>query len=144
MRVGDLMTASVQCCTANTPVQQVAALMLDNDCGLIPVVDDLNNGRVVGVVTDRDIVVRLLATGRNPLDATAADAMSGDIFTCTPQTSVDDCCSLMEERQVRRIPVVDEAGKIVGIVAQADVARQASKERTAEVVREVSQPGVGG
>ena len=141
MRVGDLMTANVRCCTPDTPLQDVAAMMVENDCGMIPVVDDFTQGRVMGVVTDRDMVVRLVAEGKNPLEWTAADAMSRDIVTCSPQTSIDDCCNLMEERQVRRIPVVDERGRIVGVVAQADVARLASEARTAEVVKEVSQPG---
>ena len=141
MRVGDVMTAHVRCCTPDTPLQQVASMMVENDCGLIPVVDDPTQERIMGVVTDRDIVVRLVAEGKNPLEWTAAEAMSRDVFTCTPQTSIDDCCTLMEERQVRRIPVVDERGRIVGIVAQADVARMTSIERTAEVVKEVSQPG---
>lgn len=140
MRVGDVMTVNVRCCTPDTPLQQVAAMMVENDCGLIPVVDTSNQERVMGVVTDRDIVVRLIAEGKNPLEGTAAQAMSRDVFTCTPQTSIDDCCSLMEERQVRRVPVVDERGRIVGIVAQADVALKTGHEQTAEVVKEVSQP----
>lgn len=140
MRVSDLMTRDVQSCTPSTPIQEVAAMMVSNDCGLIPVTDDTAQGRLLGVVTDRDIVVRLVAAGRNPLEATARDVMTNEVATCAPDTSVDACCDLMEQKQVRRIPVVDERGQIVGIVAQADVARQASESKTAEVVKEVSQP----
>lgn len=140
MRVGDVMSTHVQTCTPDTPLQDVAVMMITNDCGLIPVCDNPNDCRVMGVVTDRDIVVRLVAEGKNPIEMTAADAMTRDVFTCSPQTSIDDCCNLMEERQVRRVPIVDERGRLVGILAQADVARRASDERTAEVVKEVSQP----
>lgn len=140
MRVSDLMTANVQTCTPDMPLQDVAVMMITNDCGLIPVCDNPNDCRVMGVITDRDIVVRAVAEGKNPIEMIASDVMTRDVFTCSPQTNIDDCCDLMEQRQIRRVPVVDERGRIVGIVAQADVARQASEARTAEVVKEVSQP----
>ena len=103
------------------------------------VVEDEESMKLVGVVTDRDIVSRTVAEGRNPLEMTARDCMSSPVVTVTPETSVDDCCNTMEWNQVRRVPVVDGGG-CCGMVAQADIARQGSEHQTAEVVHDVSRP----
>ena len=113
--------------------------MVDCDCGCIPVVDSNDSKMPVGMITDRDITCRVVAQGRNPLDLTARDAMTSTVVSVTPETSLEECLNLMEESQVRRIAVVDDDGKICGIVAQADVARNADGEKTAEVVQEVSR-----
>jgi CBS domain-containing protein len=115
-------------------------MMVDCDCGEIPVVDDA--GRPVGVITDRDITCRAVAQGRNPLQLSAQDCMTGPALTVTPETSLADCCRLLEENQIRRVPVVDDTGCCIGIVSQSDVARHASKRTTAEVVQRVSEPSV--
>jgi CBS domain-containing protein len=94
----------------------------------------------VGVITDRDITCRSVAMGNNPLEMTAGDCMSSPCITVTPEMSVEDCCQVMEENQVRRVPVVDESGACCGIVAQADIAQHASKRETARVVKEISAP----
>ena len=139
MKVTDIMTKDPACCEPETALQEVAKLMLVNDCGEIPVVDSQRTMRPVGVVTDRDIVIRCVAEGKNPLEADAGDVMSSPVVTVTPEMDIDEVGDMMEEHQVRRIPVVDEAGAICGIVAQADIARHAHPREVAEVVREVSR-----
>jgi CBS domain-containing protein len=101
-------------------------------------------GKPIGVVTDRDIVCRVIAQGKNPADLKAADCMSKSVITATPDLDVADCARLMEQYQVRRLPVVDEQGVCCGMVAQADLARKAPRETTIEVVEEVSKPGAAG
>jgi CBS domain-containing protein len=143
MKVSEVMTDSPQCCTPETGLQQVAQMMVDCDCGCIPVVDGDESKMPIGMITDRDITCRVVAQGRNPLDLTAREAMSSTVVSVTPDTPLDECLDLMEESQVRRIAVVDSDGKICGIVAQADVARNADEQKTAEVVQQVSQASGG-
>ncbi|MFC5577642.1 CBS domain-containing protein [Lysobacter niabensis] len=138
MTVVSVMTPNPACCTTATPLRDVARMMRDNDCGQIPVVDE--SQRPVGVVTDRDIAMRVVAEGRNSNEATAADAMSKPVRTVTTDTSLTDCVCLMEAEQVRRVPVVDAEGRLAGIVSIADLALAGKQEATAEVVREVSEP----
>lgn len=140
MEVERIMTSDPACCTPDTPLQEVARLMVENDCGQIPVVDDQNNMRTVGVITDRDIVCRALARGDNPLTLTAEHVMTRPVLTVRPGTKVEECCRLMEERQVRRTPVEDDQGRCCGIVSLADIAQNLSEKTTGEVVRTVSQP----
>jgi len=139
MEVREVMTESPTCCTPETGLQEVAQMMVDCDCGCIPVVDSNDTKMPIGMITDRDITCRVVAQGRNPLDLTAREAMTSTVVSVTPDTSLEECLDLMEESQVRRIAVVDDDGKICGIVAQADVARNADDQRTAEVVQEVSK-----
>ena len=138
MLVQEIMTKNPACCTSETNLQEVAKMMVENDCGCIPVVDSESSKKPVGMITDRDITIRTVAEGKNPLDLTAADAMSNDAITVTPETSVEECCNLMENNQIRRIAVVDGNGGCCGMVAQADVAQYATTGQTAEVVKEVS------
>ena len=139
MNVKEVMTADPACCTSDMSLQEVAKLMVDNDCGCIPVVDDKNTKKPVGMITDRDITIRTVAQGRNPLDLTVSDAMTANAIAVTPLTSLEECCNLMEQHQVRRVAVVDEAGACCGIIAQADIAVNADQRKTAEVVQEVSK-----
>jgi len=139
MNVGSIMTKDPACCTAETGLQEVAQIMVDNDCGCVPVVDSEESRMPIGMITDRDITVRVVAKGQNPLDLTAGDAMTSTVVSVTPDTSVEECCNLMEQSQIRRIAVVDEKGACCGIVAQADVATNAGQRQTAEVVQEVSK-----
>ena len=139
MNVKEVMTADPACCTADTSLQEVAKLMVANDCGCIPVVDDKNSKKPVGMITDRDITIRTVAEGKNPLDLTVSDAMSPNPVTVTPMTSLEECCNLMESNQVRRVAVIDEGGACCGIIAQADIAVNAGQQQTAEVVQEVSK-----
>ena len=139
MKVKEIMSKDPACCTRESSLQDVAILMVEHDCGEIPVVDNMQSKRPVGVVTDRDITVRTIALGKNPLELRARDCMSSPAVTVTPNTGVDDCCTLMEENQLRRVPVVDESGCCCGIVSQADIARNASKIEAGEFVKDVSR-----
>ena len=133
----ELMTADPQCCTAETPLNEVAKLMVECDCGEIPVID--SDKKLIGVVTDRDIVCRVVAKGLNPSAMTANDAMSQPVISVTESTSLADVLATMEDHQVRRLPVVDASGCICGIIAQADVALVAKESEVGEMVREVSR-----
>ena len=135
--IGTLMTANPASCSPETPIRHVAQLMIDNDCGQIPVVD--SNGKPLGVVTDRDIAVRLVATGK--ADAIASDAMSAPCQFVAADSSVQDAVKLMEQGKIRRVPVVDAAGRLAGIVSIADLALAGKQEATAQVVKQVSEPG---
>ena len=138
MKVKDVMSGRPACCTPQTSLQEVAHLMVEHDCGAIPVVED--GRKPVGIVTDRDITCRTLAEGKNPLDLTAGDCMTDCCTTVTPEMDLEECCQVLEEQQIRRVPVVDESGGCCGIVAQADVAEHAGQGNAGEVVRRVSQP----
>jgi CBS domain-containing protein len=139
MKVSEIMTKDPACCTPDTGLQEVAQMMVDSDCGCIPVVDGKDSKMPIGMITDRDITCRVVATGQNPLDLTAQDAMTTTVVSVTPDTSIEECCNLMEESQIRRVAVVDENGACCGIIAQADIATNASESKTAEVVQEVSK-----
>ena len=140
MQVKDMMTKDPACCASDTSLAEVARMMVDNDCGEIPVVDNNSSKQPIGVVTDRDIVCRTVAKGLNPLDLTAADCMSTSIVTVTADLSLEECCRLMEEKQIRRVPVVDDRGSVSGIVALADVALSTGKNVAGQIVKEVSEP----
>lgn len=142
MQVRDIMTKDPACCASESNLQEVARLMADNDCGEIPVVDE--SGRPKGVVTDRDIACRAVAEGRDPRQTKARDVMSTPVITVTPDDSVEHSLELMEQNQVRRLPVVDESGACCGMIAQADIARKTSERDTGELVRDVSQPAGAG
>lgn len=137
MQVRDIMTENPACCSPETSIREAAKLMADNDCGEIPVLDQ--RGQLVGTITDRDIACRCVAEGRSP-DTPVREAMSSPVITVTAETSLEDCCRTMEENQIRRVPVVDQSGSCCGIVSQADVALRASRDQTAEIVHEVSEP----
>src|SRR5260370_33724418 len=122
MKVKEVMTTNPACCTADTHLPQVVRMMIETDCGEIPVVENKASKLPIGVVTDRDIVCRTIANGINPIALTAADCMSKPIVTVTPDMSLEECCRIMEEKLIRRLPVVDERGTCFGIVSLADIA----------------------
>jgi len=140
MTAKDLMTSDPACCTMDTPLEEVARLMVQHDCGEIPVVEYGDVKKVVGVVTDRDIVCRTIAEGVNPLSMDAAAVMSSPAVTVTEQDDIDEVILVMEMHQIRRVPVVDSRGECRGIVALADIARCEVPAETAELVCEVSAP----
>jgi CBS domain-containing protein len=143
MRVRDVMTADVRCCTPDTPLPEVANLMREHDCGALPVVDKIANkssGKVMGMITDRDIVCRVIAKGSDVTSLTAASCMSTPVVTVQADETLANCCRLMEQKRVRRVPVVDEGGRCCGIVSQADIARHAPEARTGDLVQEISKP----
>ena len=129
------MTKNVQTATREMSLREVAAIMRDGDMGAVPVVDE---GRLIGIVTDRDIVVRCIADGRGA-DTTVSDAMTTELFTVGPDDFVFEAIRLMGDKQVRRIPVVDDKGELAGIIAMADVALETEDEREiAETLEEIS------
>jgi CBS domain-containing protein len=140
MKIKEIMTASPACCTPETSLREVAAMFVDHDCGAIPVVDNVDTRRPIGMVTDRDIACRAVAKGLNALELTARDCMSSPSVTVKEDASLDEAIQLMEDNKVRRLPVVDERGRCIGVVAQADIALSAGKGKTAEVLKEISQP----
>lgn len=138
MQVKDIMTENPACCTAGSTLEEAAKLMIENDCGEIPVVDDLNTCMPIGVITDRDITCRTVGKGLNPLEMTVSDCMSTPLVSVMPDINLEECLRVLEDNQIRRVPVVDAGGKCVGIVALADIARNLSKADSGEVLKEVS------
>jgi CBS domain-containing protein len=140
MRMGksirEVMTSNPRTIDAGESVVQAAKLMRDEDVGLAPVVE---GDRLVGTLTDRDIAVRVVAEGRNPEQTRVRDVASTDLVTVDPQQDLDEALRLMAAHQVRRVPVVEEDNRLVGVIAQADVARLSDDRRTGEVVERISE-----
>jgi CBS domain-containing protein len=145
MEAHEIMTAAPACCTPDHTVRDAARLMQEHDCGCIPVVEDVRARRLVGVVTDRDLACRCLAAGLGP-ETTVAEVMSVSPSCCAPDDDVQFVERIMEERQVRRVPVIDGGGSCVGMVSQADLMRaaerspQVSDREVARMVERVSAP----
>lgn len=135
MRCREIMTSSVTTAAVETPLREVAALMREGDMGSVPVVD---GGKLVGIVTDRDIVVRAVAEGKGP-ETPVGEAMTSEVFSVKPDDFVFEAIRLMGDKQVRRIPVVAEDGTLAGIIAIADVALEVEDQREiAETLEEIS------
>lgn len=131
MRARELMTADPACVTRDDSVRKAARLMREHDVGLIPVLRGGRSREITGVITDRDIAIRCVGEGRGP-ETIVGDVMSGDVCTVTSDDDVRTVMTLMGREQVRRIPVVDERGAIVGIVSQADIVLEAADDFAAE------------
>jgi CBS domain-containing protein len=136
-RARDVMTPDPACCSPHATLDEVARLMLQYNCGEIPVI--AASDEVVGVITDRDIVCRVVAQGKNPQGHTADSCMTPRVVTAFIDDSIDDVVAAMEKHQIRRVPVLDESGRCAGIIAQADVARQATANTVAELLRRLSR-----
>ncbi len=137
MPVRDIMTIKPVSCEPGTKLEEVARMMVEHDCGEIPVCDA---GKLIGVITDRDIMVRTLAKGRDPIGVTVRQVMTQKVFTVRASDSIEKALSTMERRQVRRLPVVDSRGKLVGIISQADIAETLPEQKTGELLFEISHP----
>jgi CBS domain-containing protein len=135
--VKEVMTSNPVTVEADASVVDAARVMKNEDTGVVPVTD---GGRLVGTITDRDIVVRVLAEEKGPQATTVRDVASTELVTVDPQHELDEALRSMARNQVRRLPVVEGDGWLVGIVSQADVARQADDARTGELVEEISKP----
>jgi CBS domain-containing protein len=133
-RIQELMTVKPRTVKTGDSIVDAAKLMRGEDAGIAPIVD---GDRLVGVVTDRDIAIRVVAEGKDPSTTKVEEIASGNLVTVEPGQDLDDALRLMALHQVRRLPVVDD-GKLVGIVAQADVAKHADAKRTGKVVEEIS------
>lgn len=143
MKVTDLMTREIACCGRETPIREVAQRMVTHDCGCIPLTENADgSGRVVGVVTDRDIACRVVAEGMDIRNTTAGQCMTADPTCVREDTSVEECEAIMQDLQVRRVPVLGRDGSCVGMISQADIALSRGSNDVAEVVRSVSRPYV--
>ncbi len=134
--IRDVMTSNPRSLESGSSAVEAARLMRDEDVGIVPIVE---GKKLVGTVTDRDIVTRVVAEGKTPESVTVGDIASRELVTIDPQQDLDDALRLMARHQVRRLPVVEEDGKLVGIVAQKDVAMHASEAQTGEVVEDISR-----
>ena len=134
--IREVMTSNPRTVEADKPVADAAKLMRDEDVGLAPVVE---GDRLVGTLTDRDIAIRVVAEGKDPASTTVREVASTEVVTVKPEQDLDEALRLMAEHQVRRVPVVEEDGRLIGVVAQADVARQSDEQQTGELVGEISQ-----
>ncbi len=132
----DVMTSDPTCCSPSTTLDEIARMMLQHNCGEIPIVDGTNHP--IGVITDRDIVCRVVAAGKNPTELSAGSCMTTPAIFVQANTPLDEVISTMEEHQIRRIPVVDDGGCCAGIIAQADIAIAGARQ-TAEMVSEISR-----
>jgi CBS domain-containing protein len=142
VRVRDIMTPDPACCIPDSTAREAATLMREHDCGSIPVVDNQQSRRLVGTVTDRDLTVRGLAAGKGP-DTPVSELMTPEPVSCGPEDEVEIVREVMVARLVRRVPVVNEDGVLVGIVAQADIAREegaASDQEVGRIVEAISDP----
>ena len=137
MSAREVMTVSPACCRSDATLDQVARLMVRHDCGEIPVIDE--SDKVIGVVTDRDIVCRVVAEGKNPAAHTAESCMTQPVVSVSEDSPIDQVVSIMEGYRIRRVPVVDSKGACAGIIAQADIARYTATGTVAELVRAVSE-----
>ena len=139
MKVKELMTPNPTVVKPEDTAAQAATLMKQEDCGALPVVA---NGKLVGIITDRDIVVRAVAAGKDPRSTKISEIMSSDPDTISPDASDDDAEKLMAKSQVRRLPVV-ENGKLVGILVTAQLARRGNTDELGETIKEISEPKSG-
>lgn len=140
MEVREIMTNDPGTCSMDQSIREAAAMMIDCDCGAIPVVESPQTMRLMGIVTDRDLAIRAVAKGLDPNTTPVSECMSADISCVNPDSSVDDVERIMENLQVRRVPVVNENGSVVGMVSIADIAFARPKQKAAEIVQEVSKP----
>jgi len=139
-KVRDVMTDRPHCVTPETPVSQAAELMASEDIGALPV---LENDEIAGVVTDRDIVVRAVAKGKDPRGMPVREVSTREVITVGKEQDLSDALQLMATHRVRRLPVVNEENRLVGVVAQADIALIAREKTVGEVVGQISTPPEG-
>ena len=136
MLIKDVMTENPACCARTDRLDTVAKMMLDRDCGEIPVCE---GAKLVGVITDRDITCRAVALGKTPATVAVSEVMTSNVYTIGPNDKLEGALELMEAKLVRRLPVVDDSGKIVGIVSQADLVAKAPMLKVARAIRSVSK-----
>ena len=141
MKAQDIMSKDPMCVTPDTPLVEAARIMKTENIGVVPVVESTGSKRLVGVLTDRDIAIRAVAEGRDGTTTSVGHVMTSDVRTSAASDSVEDVMELMGREQIRRIPIVDESGALVGIIAQADIVIEARDDKKAErTVEKISQP----
>ena len=139
-KCSEVMTMNPACCLPNDSVLQLAQMMRDKDIGPVPIIENEQTRRLVGIVTDRDLALKVVAEGRDAGTTTAAEVMTRKVVTCHAEDDLQKALDAMSEHQLRRIPVVDNDFRIIGIIAQADVATRVDQpEKTAALVKGISQ-----
>ena len=139
-KCSEVMTKDPVCCLPNDSVAKAAELMKSENIGSIPVVESKQSQKLLGIVTDRDLALKIVAAALDARSTTVETVMAHEVVTCRADDDLQKALDAMAEHQLRRIPIVDHDNKIVGIIAQADVATRADQpEKTAEVVKEISQ-----
>lgn len=142
MKVKRVMTKDPTCCLPSESAQHAAGIMRDEHAGIVPVIDNEQHRTIVGVVTDRDLCMNVVAEGRDPRVVPVDECMTTKVVTCSPEDSVERVTELMRENQIRRVPVINEARELLGIVALADVVERANVKttQTHETLKKVSAP----
>jgi len=142
MKIKHLMTKDPTCCVPSDTAQRAAKIMREEDTGVVPIIENEHSRKVIGVVTDRDLCMNVVAEGRDSRTTQVHESMTTTVVSCSPQDSVDKATELMRENQIRRIPVVDEQHQLVGIVAMADMVGRADLRTTEthETLKTVSAP----
>jgi len=140
MIVRDVMTHDPVCCLATDSAQQVAGILHKQNVGSIPVVSDEGYRKLIGIITDRDLCCSVVAQGLDPTSTPIEKFVSRNPATCRESEQLDQCERLMQERQIRRVPIVDNDGRVIGIVSQADLALKDEPQRVARMVAEISKP----
>ena len=139
MKCSDVMTQKLVCAEPGDSVANVAKLMKNNDIGPIPIVDNQQGKKLVGIVTDRDLAMKVVAEGRDPRTTPVREVMTTNVITCRAIDEIETALEAMSRQQLRRIPVVDDGNTLLGIIAQADIAIRMDKpEKTGEIVKEIS------
>ena len=139
MKAQEIMAKNPRSVTPDTAITEAAKLMQSEDVGVLPVVESTSSKRLLGVITDRDITIRIVAEGK--MSASVRDAMTAGVKSCKADDSVKDVMALMGREQVRRVPIVDDRGELVGIVSQADIVLEGDDKRAEQTIEQISQPG---
>ena len=134
--IREAMTSNPRTVEPSAPIAEAAKVMRDEDTGIVPIVE---GERLTGTITDRDITIRVVAEGKDPQSTTVGEVASKDLVTIDPQQDLDEALRLMAQHQVRRLPVVEEDGRLVGILSQADVATTGDERRVGETVEQISK-----
>ena len=141
MKVQEIMTTAVECCLPSDNARKAAEFMREADAGVVPVIAGQNDPKVIGIVTDRDLCMDVVAPGRHPNDVRVEECMTRQLVLCHPDDEIERAADLMAAKQIRRRPVVDEKGGILGIGALSDVARSTrSSADVGEALHDISEP----
>jgi CBS domain-containing protein len=139
MKVRDVMSQNPTCCTPGDSAQSVARIMRDRNVGAVPVIADQQTRQLIGMITDRDFCCSIVADGLDPKKTTIEKFISANPIACRDGENIEKCERLMQDHQVRRVPVVDSNGSVIGIVSQADLALRDKPERVSRTVAEISR-----
>jgi CBS domain-containing protein len=127
MKCFEIMTANPYFCNSEVGIGEAVRIMWEHDCGDVPVTNGIDGGELIGVITDRDIAMHVVTNDACPSDVKVSDCMSSPVITCNGEDSIEKAMEIMSEKQIRRVPVVDENGKCIGIISQADLISHAEE-----------------